>query len=952
MEIVTATKSHDNLFIKNKLNFIEVVRPERIVALTKLKDYVEKDQRNDFWNDTCNNLSEIYGKAVSELSMIGDIINNMTYDEEMNRWTIKTKYFSKGNTGRVYAEYGSLGTMRRVFRHFVSEGIYYDIDIKNCHPTLLYNICKAWSIPCDNLELFVTDRDKVIRKIMKSGFTKIQAKRLISALINGSTVEGYMKKNEIKMKKVVFKREDGKKIKKEVKLTKFVNEFIKEMKNIHKFIINHDDKTKELYKEITDGKKFNKEGKFISMFLQMNEMMILEFALDFTVDYGITDRVGFEGVSIHDGFQLLQSAFHNGEKDLNVYLHYLNEAVKEAFGFDIEFINKPFDEAHIVREQLEKVGYIVPDHYNCPFYEKYGVYKRTKYNTDDEFIASLFIHGNSEDYVTSDGKVYYLDNNGLYKCISNEYFNKKFSEYMTDFVDYCEKMTSETFSIGSSIGQYLQDKNSVMNVLQKADIIPDESQQKTIFKNLCLSKSERTKFFKLLQTADNNKNDTKKTVFNKIRNKSSRQSIVDDIKQKLVDDEFAEKLDKDPYLLGFNNGLLDLRTFEFRKAKKGEYVNMSCGYDWFYGDIPEEVMEASKFMYGIISDMFHNVNDCDEVLKILSRCLKGEGNLDEIALFFKGTGGNGKSLLMKIMAVVMGEYFQPLTYNVFINESKDNRSQDLADCYLKRFIEVQEPSAEFTFKSDIFKRYTGGDEVTTKGNYHKGKSLRFIFGCLHFCSNHYITFDKETKEDCLKRRIVGCFLPKKFFKKDDPEYDPKNPNHRIRDETLKKRLDNEVLLKQGMMVLMLKYYKLYLEHGIKITDNMKKATDEYFSNMSDGATLFNTMIEKTGNSSDKIILSDKAGYGLRELFLAENNTENFSTTKFNKFIKKEFGDSSVGVGMLGYNADEWKKVIVDKQKKVSKSKGRVLIGYRYKEEYLKKYFDDDSEEEKDYGLDM
>ena len=56
MEIVTATKSHDNLFIKNKLNFIEVVRPERIVALTKLKDYVEKDQRNDFWNDTCNNL--------------------------------------------------------------------------------------------------------------------------------------------------------------------------------------------------------------------------------------------------------------------------------------------------------------------------------------------------------------------------------------------------------------------------------------------------------------------------------------------------------------------------------------------------------------------------------------------------------------------------------------------------------------------------------------------------------------------------------------------------------------------------------------------------------------------------------------------------------------------------------------------------------------------------------
>lgn len=946
MEIKTANSKCDNSFIKNSLTFVEVVRPERVVALSKLKDFVTKEKRNDHWNDTCNNLSEIYGKAVSELSMIEDIIEKMKYDEDLKRWTITTKYFSKKTIGRVYAEYGSIGTMRRVFRHFVSEDIYYDIDIKNCHPTLLYNMCQAWQIPCDFLTQWVQDRDTVIKKIMRSGFTKCQSKRLISAIINGSTVEGYMKKNDIKFKCIKIKRkETGKTAVKPVKLTKFVDAFINEIKNIHKMIINHNDETKELYNQITEGVKFNKAGKFISMYLQMNEMMILEFALDFTVEYGITDRVGFEGVSIHDGFQILKSAFEH--KSLDVYLHHLNGAVKEEFGFEIEFVEKPFDEAGEVKEQLLKLGYVCPESYECPFYQKYGVYKKTKYNTDDEFLSSLFINGNSEDFVTCNNNIYYLDGNGLFKEISNEYFNKKFSEYMNDFTDYCEKKINECHTNGQTVVNQMVDKSGLEKLINKSKESFTDDQIKYLIKELAFSKKERMDCLKLFRGNDNMKNDTKSKCFNKIKNKSSRQAIVDDVKQKLVDDNFYDLLDKNHDLLGFNNGILDLNTFEFRKAKKGEYVNMSCGYDWFYNEeYPDEVIEASEKMFNVILDMFANKQDCEAVLEIKSRCLKGNGNEDEIALFEKGTGGNGKSLLSKMMAVAYGEYYTPLTYNVFINESRDNRSQDLADCYLKRYVEVQEPSAEFVFKSDIFKRFTGGDEVTTKGNYHRGKSLRFVMGCLHFCSNHFITFDKETKEDCLRRRVVGVYLPKTFFKEGHPDYDPNNPNHKIRDESLKKQLESNIVLRQGIMILLLKYYKRYKQHGITITDNMKKATEDYFKNMSDGATLFNTMLEKTGKADDKIILSSKDGNGLRELFLTENNTENFSTTKFNKFIKKEFGDSSVGVGMLGYNAHDLYKIQIEKKKKkdVSKSKGRVLIGYKYKDEYLKKTFDDDDSE--------
>jgi len=75
---------------------------------------------------------------------------------------------------------------------------------------------------------------------------------------------------------------------------------------------------------------------------------------------------------------------------------------------------------------------------------------------------------------------------------------------------------------------------------------------------------------------------------------------------------------------------------EFRKARKGGYVHMSCGYDY----VEKADTEIKEKVMPWIEAMLPEKEDSDEMLIWLSRPLKGEGNDDEIAVFLIGEAPN------------------------------------------------------------------------------------------------------------------------------------------------------------------------------------------------------------------------------------------------------------------------------------------------------------------------
>ena len=129
---------------------------------------------------------------------------NEIEDKEVVR-TIFTKFYNRhdANTGaaniqykpsklnpdgRIYAPY-SLQTICRQVRHTISKG-HIDIDLKNCHPTLLKEIFDKNSIPCPTLNEYVLNRDKVLLALYEHyDMTKDQAKMKILSIINGAAVD-------------------------------------------------------------------------------------------------------------------------------------------------------------------------------------------------------------------------------------------------------------------------------------------------------------------------------------------------------------------------------------------------------------------------------------------------------------------------------------------------------------------------------------------------------------------------------------------------------------------------------------------------------------------------------------------------------------------------------------------------------------------------------------------
>jgi hypothetical protein len=55
---------------------------------------------------------------------------------------------------RLFAQSASLQNLPRDFRAAIG-GNYHDIDMVNCHPSLLLQYCKKKDIKCDNLEHYV-----------------------------------------------------------------------------------------------------------------------------------------------------------------------------------------------------------------------------------------------------------------------------------------------------------------------------------------------------------------------------------------------------------------------------------------------------------------------------------------------------------------------------------------------------------------------------------------------------------------------------------------------------------------------------------------------------------------------------------------------------------------------------------------------------------------------------
>lgn len=109
------------------------------------------------------------------------------YTQRREKITRDEKSYTK-HFGRLFPECGlSLCSLSRVLRHTIAGNFYFDLDISNCHPTILLDYCLKKGIVCNALQNFVENRHSYYDSVKSYLGNDCSPKKIFVSLINNGT---------------------------------------------------------------------------------------------------------------------------------------------------------------------------------------------------------------------------------------------------------------------------------------------------------------------------------------------------------------------------------------------------------------------------------------------------------------------------------------------------------------------------------------------------------------------------------------------------------------------------------------------------------------------------------------------------------------------------------------------------------------------------------------------
>ena len=307
------------------------------------------------------------------------------------------------------------------------------------------------------------------------------------------------------------------------------------------------------------------------------------------------------------------------------------------------------------------------------------------------------------------------------------------------------------------------------------------------------------------------------------------------------EEEFSQKLNSNPYLIGFANGVINLRAerinadgdteyfVEFRNGKPEDYITFMAGrwvpkncdpIDYIPFD-PEsrEQKEIDDFM----SKVFPRKDLREYMWRKLASCLEGT-NREQTYETWIGVGGNGKSKLVDLMAMSLGDYATSLQSTVLTRKRPESgaANPDIMAIRNKRFIYMAEPDDNEPLNTSRMKQFTGEDVVEARGLFEDQTKFQITGKMFMLCNKlpPIHTMDRGTW-----RRVRAVPFESKFVEPNSTEIDP-SKNVFPRDNFLDAKLKNWRMAFMSRLVHV--YQKEYLTNGIEpIPAIVKQESDKY-----------------------------------------------------------------------------------------------------------------------------
>ena len=350
------------------------------------------------------------------------------------------------------------------------------------------------------------------------------------------------------------------------------------------------------------------------------------------------------------------------------------------------------------------------------------------------------------------------------------------------------------------------------------------------------------------------------------------------------DEDLEKKMDMNPHLFAFSNGLYDLELGKFRKITPQDMISTTTGYPMPTSS-PTIRKEIRKFLHGLHEDEATT----DYLLKVLASALLGYNKFEKFYVF-TGKGGNGKGVITELIRVAFGNYYYPVNVSLFtkIQERTDQPLPALVEARNKRFMMSSEPETSERLQVSMLKKISGGDPMEAR-TLHSKHIFKFKPMYKPFFQSNDIP--KLSKVDVgAQRRMEVLKFPFNFVA------NPTQPHERLGDPDVKniKCVSDE--WRDEFILMLTEIYDKSVKNAkyIEQPEAVKSSTNEYIDDNNPIKFWLSKHYEKTGNKDDVIRASV-----LKADYMADERKDKCDDRWFKQMLSfNDIEHSRIGIGAV------------------------------------------------------
>jgi P4 family phage/plasmid primase-like protien len=223
-------------------------------------------------------------------------------------------------------------------------------------------------------------------------------------------------------------------------------------------------------------------------------------------------------------------------------------------------------------------------------------------------------------------------------------------------------------------------------------------------------------------------------VISNLKSHPFKTNVIKECKEVFYDELFLKNLDRNQFLVGFKNGVYDLKTFVFREGTPDDYISLQMPFN--YQDYSKNDRRV-KDVFDFLEKIFPDKSVRDYFLDCTADVFVG-GNHQKKVWFWSGEGDNGKSVTQSIFEKMLGQYAVKLPTSLIVG--KRTASSSACPELVRagngvRWAVLQEPDKKDVVNIGILKELSGNDSFYARGLFKEGGEMEPMFKLVVICND-------------------------------------------------------------------------------------------------------------------------------------------------------------------------------------------------------------------------